>query len=83
MTKRQVKRLLGKPTSKTTGKQLLSHYDTVINLSRPGRPPRFGRQSVVRRKYWLFADVPEQGGSTLITFDGGRVSGVSVKRTGE
>jgi hypothetical protein len=77
MTKRQVKRLLGKPTDKTNLREHLGLYGTVGGLS------LFGRLGAARHESWLYADVPEQGCKTLISFMSKHVNGVNfVERRG-
>jgi hypothetical protein len=70
MTKRDVRRLLGRPHAKTTSRgyrrEMRRRGTHVVGL---------GRSS--RTEYWLYSGVPE-GHDTQIVIEGGRVAEVST-----
>ncbi|HZE39607.1 MAG TPA: hypothetical protein VE172_12425 [Stackebrandtia sp.] len=70
MTRREVKRLLGKPTDKITTRQFLRSYSSVVS---------FGGV-LGRSEAWLYVNVPKTGSSTFVMFERGRVTEVQVRQ---
>ncbi|WP_443050314.1 outer membrane protein assembly factor BamE domain-containing protein [Streptomyces sp. NBC_00286] len=69
MTRRQVKRLLGRPSKTINEKQFLGSYSSVIRL---------GGWRRSRSEAWVYLNLPQAGQATWIMLERGRV--VEVRR---
>jgi hypothetical protein len=73
MTKREVKRLLGRPSAKTTAR-------AFFRAKRRAGTHVIHLDGASRNEYWLYLDVPT-GHQTRITFTSGRVTEVQTPPT--